>query len=153
MGHLSESWFTGNHTFYLSILFQVQRLPCLHSSNLMSDTLTGKLDTIEFDDVLNGRFSISIEYQRTHRFKLSKGVKHKSHPMLSICEYHLYKCHFARKVWALILHSLYMQLQPQGLWGLTGLFAYLVSYFIASYQFLHVSRLFKVSDFSPPPHH
>ncbi|KAK2159268.1 hypothetical protein LSH36_155g01044 [Paralvinella palmiformis] len=32
---------------------QVERLPCLHSSNLMMDTLTGKLDTIEFDDILN----------------------------------------------------------------------------------------------------
>jgi len=32
---------------------QVQRLPGLHSSNLMSDILTGRLDVIDFTDVLN----------------------------------------------------------------------------------------------------
>ncbi|KAI0226968.1 hypothetical protein LSAT2_022583 [Lamellibrachia satsuma] len=31
---------------------KIQRLPCLHSSNLMLDTLSGKLDTIEFEDIL-----------------------------------------------------------------------------------------------------
>ncbi|KAK2176748.1 hypothetical protein NP493_643g04037 [Ridgeia piscesae] len=30
---------------------KVQRLPCLHSSNLMLDTLNGRLDTIDFDDI------------------------------------------------------------------------------------------------------
>merc|ERR1712193_94794 len=32
---------------------QMSRLPCLQSSNLLQDSLTGKLDCIEFDDVLN----------------------------------------------------------------------------------------------------
>jgi len=31
----------------------IQRLPGLQSSNLMSDILSGRLDTIEFDDILN----------------------------------------------------------------------------------------------------
>jgi len=29
------------------------RLPCMPSSNLLLDSLTGRLDTIEFDDILN----------------------------------------------------------------------------------------------------
>ncbi|KAK6976754.1 proteasome maturation protein [Biomphalaria glabrata] len=32
---------------------QMQRLPCLHSSNLMMDTLTGADDLIKFEDILN----------------------------------------------------------------------------------------------------
>ena len=32
---------------------QVSRLPFLQSSNLMLDSLTGKLDTIEYEDILN----------------------------------------------------------------------------------------------------
>ena len=33
---------------------QMQRLPGLPSSNLMSDVLTGRLDSIGFEDILNG---------------------------------------------------------------------------------------------------
>lgn len=32
---------------------QIQRLPGLHSSNLMSDILTGRSDVIDFTDILN----------------------------------------------------------------------------------------------------
>jgi proteasome maturation protein len=32
---------------------QIQRLPGLQSSNLMSDILSGRLDTIDFEDILN----------------------------------------------------------------------------------------------------
>merc|ERR1739848_765627 len=32
---------------------QMQRLPCLPSSRLMLDSLTGRLDGIDYDDVLN----------------------------------------------------------------------------------------------------
>ena len=41
---------------------QMQRLPGLPSSNLMSDILTGRLDSIGFEDILNGMFSdMSVE--------------------------------------------------------------------------------------------
>jgi len=32
---------------------KMQRLPCLNSSSLMLDSLTGKLDTIDYEDTLN----------------------------------------------------------------------------------------------------
>lgn len=34
---------------------QVGRLPVMASSNIMHDSLTGKLDTIEFDDIFSGK--------------------------------------------------------------------------------------------------
>ena len=40
---------------------QMQRLPGLPSSNLMSDVLTGRLDSIGFEDILNGLFSHSTD--------------------------------------------------------------------------------------------
>ena len=54
-----------NNLFYSSNFVQVQRLPCLHSSNLMSNLLTGKLDTIDAEDVLNGN-SFSKVYKVIH---------------------------------------------------------------------------------------
>jgi len=40
---------------FVSVLHvQMQRLPGLPSSNLMSDVLTGRLDSIGFEDILNG---------------------------------------------------------------------------------------------------
>ena len=47
------------------LCFQVQRLPCLHSSNLMHDTLTGKLDTIGFEDVLNSKLFHTVIHSIT----------------------------------------------------------------------------------------
>jgi len=35
------------------IAHKIQRLPCLPSSNLMSDILTGRLESMDFEDVLN----------------------------------------------------------------------------------------------------
>lgn len=32
---------------------KINRLPCMHSSHIMDDLLSGKLDTIGFDDILN----------------------------------------------------------------------------------------------------
>jgi proteasome maturation protein len=37
----------------LDVASRIKRLPCLASSNLMTDTLTGRLDSMEFDDILN----------------------------------------------------------------------------------------------------
>lgn len=37
---------------------QIQRLPGLPSSNLMSDVLTGRLDSIGFEDILNGELPV-----------------------------------------------------------------------------------------------
>lgn len=39
---------------------QIHRLPGLQSSNIMSDLLTGRLDTIEFDDILNDPMNAEI---------------------------------------------------------------------------------------------
>jgi len=38
----------------------IQRLPGLQSSHLMSDILSGRLDTIEFDDILNDPMNAEI---------------------------------------------------------------------------------------------
>jgi len=45
------------------IASKVQRLPCLASSHLMSDILTGRLDTIEFDDILNDPMDAEVAGQ------------------------------------------------------------------------------------------
>jgi len=39
---------------------KIERLPGLASSHLMSDILTGRLDTIEFDDILNDPMNAEI---------------------------------------------------------------------------------------------
>ena len=36
----------------------MQRLPGLHSSNIMYNNLTGKDDTLEFEDILNSKYSV-----------------------------------------------------------------------------------------------
>jgi len=42
---------------------KMQRLPGLASSHLMSDILTGRLDTIEFDDILNDPMDAEVAGQ------------------------------------------------------------------------------------------
>lgn len=37
----------------IKFLFQINRLPGMHSSNLMSDTLSGRDEMIDFEDILN----------------------------------------------------------------------------------------------------
>lgn len=37
----------------ISFLFKINRLPGMHSSNLMSDTLSGRDEMIDFEDILN----------------------------------------------------------------------------------------------------
>lgn len=39
---------------------QMRRLPCLPSSNIMLNSLTGKLDTVDFDDVLNNPMEFEV---------------------------------------------------------------------------------------------
>lgn len=40
----------------LQFFFQINRLPGMHSSNLMSDTLSGRDEMIDFEDVLNSKY-------------------------------------------------------------------------------------------------
>ena len=40
------------------VLFQVGRLPGMHSSNLMAETLSGQLDTVDFEDVLSSMCAV-----------------------------------------------------------------------------------------------
>ena len=45
---------------------QMQRLPCLPSSNILLDTLTGRDEMIGFEDVLNGETKIIHIHTHTH---------------------------------------------------------------------------------------
>ena len=61
---------------------QMQRLPCLPSSNILLDTLTGRDEMIGFEDVLNGETKIIHIHTHTHTHMHSRQTNSKPLPTL-----------------------------------------------------------------------
>jgi proteasome maturation protein len=62
----------------LEIASRVKRLPCLPSSNLMTDSLTGRLDTIDFDSILNDPMDSEIVGHPHMMIEKQLGLLHQS---------------------------------------------------------------------------